>query len=186
MKNVMLLLAVVVALSSCNNIEQLRQPIETLSSNWDSTTTQVTDLLGQVNSEAIKAEAMVKRLEFSDSAASNLSEDVKSQAASIQQDFKAKMEELSTLKSGMSEFATTWKEKASDLEALTSGLQAGQLPEGAAGSVKNLQDMISTAQTNLTDWSAKFETIRTTFSELYNKFVTLRQSAGVEQTEADS
>ncbi len=182
----MLFAAAVLALSACNNIENLRQPIETLSTTWDSTTTQVTELLGQINSEQIKSSAMVKRLEFSESTASNLTEDVKNQAASIQEDFKRKMEELATLKKGISDFAVTLKGKSSEVEALTAGVQAGEIPDGAAASLKNLQEMISTAQTNMGEWSAKFAGIRDGFSELYNKFTILRQSAVGDEPGSDS
>ncbi|GJM36610.1 MAG: hypothetical protein DHS20C18_56110 [Saprospiraceae bacterium] len=186
MKKITLLLAVIVAFCACNNIEQMRQPILDLAANWEGTTAQVTELMGKLNSEQLKASSMVKRMEISDSSAQTMTEEVKQQAAGLQETFKGKMGELDKLKGEISGFLSSLQEKSADVQALKQGLEAGQMPDGAAGTMKNLQEMMSTATTNIGNWATQFDGIRTGFSEAYNKFNEIKGTFTEGNTGSDS
>lgn len=169
----MLLVAgvLVLAFTSCLNVENYREPIEEVTTAWEHTTTMFSSF---INSLQIAQQELQHQLaEMTVPEALVLSEESADRIAELQDDYQKEMENLSDLSQNVSNFISGWQEKSESLTGLKDGLASGRLEADAAEDITELQTTVSEAESALESWRGKLEDIRTNTGDQLEEFNTL-------------
>ncbi len=159
MKKILFFIALPLLLVSCKGIEQYQTSIDELASNWDSTTTTVTEFSQMVSTDLTQQTQKLAGLDDM-LASATLSPE---QTQTLEGAKKAALEALGgypALQQNINEFVTTWTEKSAAVTALKDGLAAGKIEGDIPAQISELSGLVTTAAENLTTWKGTFETVK--------------------------
>lgn len=157
MRKLFLFAIVAFVLTSCSNVGKYKEAIETLSSDWESTTSQVTGAVDQITQAQEMAKSALASMNPSEEVAATLNEEQTGKLNILKQATQAQMGDLGTLAQQAFEFVTKWQSEGEKLTALKDGLSSGKLPGDVQGTIDSLKGLISTAGENVTTWTGKVD-----------------------------
>ncbi|MEN0006801.1 MAG: hypothetical protein AAF798_21785 [Bacteroidota bacterium] len=166
MKKVFLSL-VLVSFFACNNVAQYAEAIGTLSSDWESTTQLVTALTGKISGAQEMLSGLQGQMNLTDEVKGLLSEDQLGLVTQYITQFGGFNDVIGNLSSEVFGFVGNWQEKAKDLEALTSGLEAGKIEGDIQAKIAGLSTMVTEAKGKVAGWE---ETLSGTTSKAQSVF----------------
>ncbi len=155
MRKLILLTMVAAVLASCSNVGKYKEAIESLSSDWDSTTSQVTAVVDQITQVQGQAKAALEGMNPSEKALSMMTEEQTGKLDMLKQTLQSQIGDLGALAQQAFEFVTKWQEEGNKLTALKDGLASGKLPDDVQATIDSLKGLVGTAGENVTAWTEK-------------------------------
>lgn len=162
MKNLIVLIALVSLFGCKNSVETYRAGIEELVSNWDATTSSVTDFAGQVQAAAAGQSEKMSTLIIDELVFSKLKPEAQAKFNDAKSAAETANAGFGNIMSEVNSFVTDWTANAAQLTTLKDGLAAGKLEGDIAGQIAGLTTMVTDAQTKLESWKGAFSTVQGT------------------------
>lgn len=166
MKKILFAAVAGLLLVACNNTEKFKAPIESLSTNWDSTTTVVAGFATMLTQEIANIQNYASGMVVTEEAKAKLDDAGKAKLAELESGFTAESQAVTALNDEVNAFVTTWGEKAQKLTGLKDGLAAAKLPKDAQASIDELNTAITDAGTQVTAWTDKLNAAKAKIGEI--------------------
>ncbi len=160
MKKLFFLFALPLLLVSCKGVEQYKAGIDELATDWDQTTTAITDFSGMVSADLTKYTQSLSDMQLDETAAAKLKPE---QTEALDQAKMAVVNALGAyppLQKNIQEFVSTWTDKSAAVTALKDGLAAGKIEGDVPAQISELSGLVTTANENLTSWKGTYDTIK--------------------------
>jgi len=155
MRKLIILAILAVALASCNNVGKYKEAIESLSSDWDAATSQVTATVDQVTQIQGQATTALESMNPSEDIMAKLNDEQKGKLDMLKQTVQSQLGDLGALAQEAFAFVTKWQEEGGKLTALKDGLASGKLPGDVQATIDSLKGLIGTAGENVAAWTDK-------------------------------
>lgn len=152
MKKLLFLLLPVVLFSCGKGVEQYRAGIETLATDWDATTSAVTEFTNTLNSDLSSFSQLAGSLRLSDEVQSKLKPEQATQWQEAQAAFTQALQGFAPIRTQVAEFSKAWGEKAAEVQALKDGLAAGKIEGDVNAKVTELTALVAQAKEQLAGW----------------------------------
>ncbi|MCB0375134.1 MAG: hypothetical protein KDD04_04370 [Sinomicrobium sp.] len=165
----------VLLLVSCNNVEDLREPIESLATKWENTTASVLEFVNKLQATQTDLQDQFAKMTIPEGL--GLDEENLENVDNLKEGYQEQLAGLSDLSQTVNEFVGQWQEKATMLSQLRDGLAAGSLGIDAADTLKDLQDTVSDAEGALEEWQGDMEDIEENTSSIFSEFSALIANA---------
>lgn len=143
---------------ACKGVEQYRTGIEELSGNWDNTTKAVTDFQASVSSDLTNYTQALAALQPAD--VSKLTPEQVTGWEASQKAVTDALGAFAPLQKTIADFVDQWSQKTAEVTALKDGLAAGKIEGDAGMKLTELNNMVTTANENLTAWQASYATVK--------------------------
>lgn len=163
-------LVLLVALFACKNVEQFKAPIETLSTDWASTTQAVTDFSNMLNTEKANLDTWTANMPLAADVVAKLDDAGKTKLAEFETTAKTQSEGLNTMVNDVTAFVSNWVSQEGVLKGLVDGLAAKKLPADAATQIASLTDLVTNAKSSVGSWTEKLTAAKTAISTLSTDF----------------
>lgn len=160
MRKLIFLTILSVAFASCSNVGKYKEAIESLSSDWESTTSQVKATVDQITEAQNQATTALQNMNPSEEVAATLSDEQKNKIATVQQTVQSKVGDLGALAQQALEFIGKWQEEGEKLDALKEGLAGGKLPGDVQATIDSLKGMIGTAGEKVSEWASQVDSAK--------------------------
>ncbi len=180
MRKLIFLSILALAFTACNNVGKFKESIESLSSDWESTTSQVMAVVDQVSQAQTQAKSAMETMQPSEELAAQLNEEQKDKIGELQQKVQEQMATLGDLSKEAFEFVNKWQENGEKLEALEEGLSSGNLPSDAQSTIDELRAMVETANEKVSSWSEQANGAKEAVSNATQSYNEIVASAGGE------
>lgn len=151
MKNLLFLL-LPAFLFACGGVEKHRASIESLDTNWDSTTTAVTEFSNTMNSDLATFSRTAADMRFSEEALKKLKPEQVTAWQNAQSAFAQSLQAFAPIRTQVAEFNKSWQAKATEVQALKDNLAAGTLEGDVATQVADLNALVAKANESLASW----------------------------------
>lgn len=166
MRNFVLFLATVLTLASCSNVEQYREAIETLATNWDSATNTVTALADEVKQATESAQTSIAGMNVDEETMAQMDDTAKEQLAGLIQNATGQSTALTGITEQITTFVGEWTEKSAKLNELKEGLASGSLPADVTGTIASLTEAVSGASTKVEGWKEQLASAKTALASI--------------------
>ncbi|MCB0631924.1 MAG: hypothetical protein KDD15_19395 [Lewinella sp.] len=160
---------------SCNNVEDLREQIESLATNWEKTTATVLEFVNKLQATQTDLQDQFAKMTIPEGL--GLQEEDLENVDNLKEGYQEQLAGLSDLSQTVNEFVGQWQEKATMLSQLRDGLAAGSLDIDASDTLKNLQDAVSDAEGALEEWQGDMEDIEENAESIFGEFSALISNA---------
>ena len=168
MKTLLMFSTAVLLFASCNNIAALKAPIEELASNWENTTTMMTDFVNTLQGTQSSLQDQFAQMQVPEGM--QLDEEASGKVNELKSAYQEQIAGLSTLSESVSSFAGDWQTKAQQLGELKDGLASGKLGSDAMTIVESLTGVVAEAKTGLEDWQGDLGEIKENSSSIFQQF----------------
>jgi len=168
MRTLLLFSAIALAFVSCKNMEKFRAPIEGLTTNWDSTTSMLTDFISTLQNAQQELQSKYAQLTIPEGVA--LSEESAQQFADLKKNYNLHLGDLTELGQEVNDFVSDWQSQADNLTALKNDLSTGALGSETMEKVENLESTVESAKTSVEDWQGELEDVRENTDGLVEQF----------------
>ncbi len=173
MKNLFAIALPLVFLVACNSVEKHRAGIETLATQWDETTNQVTEFAGTVQAEQASFQQNLAGLVVAEDAMAKVKEDKKNLVTEAYASFQNAGASYASISAEIGNFVATWTEKAAEVNALKEGLAAGKLEGDVAAKVAELTTTATEASAQLTTWKEQLEATKSAVAAQQTQYQTV-------------
>lgn len=170
MKKLLAILAPVVFVFSCKNVEQFRAPIEALSADWEKATTAVTEVGSMIGAAQTSLNSLKDSLMVDPKVAAKMKPEVSASLDSLKNGFTASVDGISGLASEVTSFATSWEEMSKKLASLKDGLTAGKLEGDVLAQIDELKNASMDATSKIEGWSSKLNDAKATAMAAYDMY----------------
>lgn len=160
MKNLLFLLLPAFIIACGGGVEQYRASVETLVTQWDSTTASVTELSSNISNDLSEISKSASELTISEEAMAKMKPEQVTEWQTAQQNFTQSLQGYAPLRTEIGEFTKAWGEEATKVQSLKEGLESGQLPADVATQVDSLNTLITQAKENVATWQAKYAEVK--------------------------
>ncbi|MCO6480989.1 MAG: hypothetical protein J5I94_30375 [Phaeodactylibacter sp.] len=153
MRKLITLIILALAFSSCSNVGKFKESIESLSSEWETTTAKVSATVDQITQAQEQAKSVLDAMAVPEGA--SLTEEQTNQVASLKQTVQDQMGNLGQLAQKAFEFVEQWQNEGEKLDALKSGLAEGKLPGDVQATIDSLKGLVGTAGEKVSEWEGQ-------------------------------
>ena len=174
MRKLIILSLLAAALASCSNVAKYKEAIETLSADWEATTSKVSATVSQITEAQDQAKTALQAISPSEEASASLTEDQSMKIGELQGVLQEQMGNLGQLAQKAFEFVNQWQEGSEKLEDLKTGLAEGKLPADAQSTIDNLKEMVTTAGEEVKGWESEVNTAKEAIKKVtdtYNELI---------------
>ncbi len=168
-----LLLAVVAWACSNVSVDEYREPIQNLSSEYDETGEAVMAFSDSLRQGQLDLQATVNEMQLTTDQKRALSDAQKERYDTVRQKITEKIETYRDLQQNLRSFVEEWNQQGNTLNTLKSGLQQGDLPSETPEQVGELKQVVSEAKTKLDDWKSTYESNKQSVKELNEEVKTM-------------
>ncbi|MCB0552777.1 MAG: hypothetical protein KDD02_04435 [Phaeodactylibacter sp.] len=149
----LILLSLLTLAFSCNNVGKFQEAINTLSSDWDAATAQVTDVVGKISQSQELGKTALQTVNPDEMAMAKMNDEQKAKVESIKQSLQEQIGSLGQLAQSAFEFVNKWQTEGEKLTALKEGLANKKLPKDVQATIDSLKSMADTATQNASSWN---------------------------------
>lgn len=153
-------------LSACNNNEAHRPAVEALNTQWQETTTQVTELAGQIQADQVALAQTIEGLSPDMEALAKVKDADKVEA--VQTTFAEWSKSIigfASISTEISLFVEDWTAKSATVEALVAGLSSGNYEGDIPAQIEELNNALTMAATRMSNWQKEYEQAKSTAQE---------------------
>lgn len=161
---------------SCDSIEKHRATIEALAGNWGSTTEALTTLMGAITEQKSKMTGASGSWDLAPELLEKFGNEDKSQLTELSGSLTKYLEDINGVETNMSSFMGDWQEKSGMLKTITDGLASGKLPEDFLGTIGNLQESITSAESKIGEVKEKLASTTSGFDVAMGKLQEIMKS----------
>lgn len=162
-------------MSSCNNVESLRGPIESLATKWENTTVMVVEFVNTLEGTQGNLQDQFAKMTIPEGL--SLDENTSEKAETLREGYQEQLAGLADLSQSLSEFVGEWQEKGSTLVELQEGLDSGSLNSDAIDKVSDLEDTVRDAEGGLEEWRADLAEIQENTAGIFKEYNALIANA---------
>jgi chromosome segregation ATPase len=148
------------AFTACSNVAQYKDAIDTLSTDWESTTAKVTAMVEQISQTQTMAKSALDAMAPSEEITAQMSEEQTGVLNGLKEQLSGQLGSIGDLSKTAFEFVNKWQSEGENLKALTDGLTAGKLPEDPQGMIDSLTGLVGEGNTNVESWGEQVNTIK--------------------------
>ncbi len=170
MKKVLAIATFALVFAACSNVGKFKPLIEELAANWDSTTASITDFTTNVKDSQAEWMNTLNEMQLAPEFMAKWKDDAKNKYTEIQTAAQTSSTDFAALASELDAFIGTWQEKATDLQGLKDGLEAGKLEGDVQAKITDLTSAASDATTKLGEWTTKFEQVKASAASVKQMF----------------
>lgn len=170
MKKLIAILAPVVFIIACKNVEQFRAPIEALSADWEKATTAVTEVGGMIGAAQTSLASLKDSLMVDPKMAAKMKPEMTATLDSLKNAFTGQVDGISGLASEVTSFATSWEEMSKKLAGLKDGLAAGKLEGDIMAQIDELKTASVDATSKVEGWGAKLNDAKAAAMAAYDMY----------------
>lgn len=152
MKKLILLLLPLVIFACGKGVEQYRAGIETLSAEWDATSSAVSDFTKTLNGDLSSFSQLAGQMRLSEDVQKNLKPEQATQWQAAQGAFTQALQAFAPIRTQVAEFTKAWGDKAAEVQALKDGLAAGKLEGDVPAQLEGLNALVTQAKASLAGW----------------------------------
>lgn len=152
MKKMLFLLLPVLMVACGGGVEQYRAGIETLTADWDATTSAVTEFSNSVAGDLSSFSQLAGSLQLSEDVVKKLKPEQTTQWQNAQGALTQALQAFAPIRTQVGEFSKSWGEKAVEVQALKDGLAAGKLEGDVTGQIAGLTALVAQAKESLAGW----------------------------------
>ena len=105
-------------LVACNSVEKYRSGIESLTTQWDQTTTTVTEVAEMVSAEQANFQQNLSTMAIADEAMAKIKDDKKTMVMDAYNAFQTSGTSFSAISGEINDFVSNWTSKAEEVNAL--------------------------------------------------------------------
>ncbi len=178
MKKVLAFAAFALIFASCSNTAKLKPMIEELTSNWDNTTSRITEFANTVKSEQSNWMTASKDMQVAPEAMAKWDDAMKAKYSEIQSAAEANSGNISGIASELDAFVSSWTEKGKEIKALQDGLASGKLGNDAQAKIAELTAAATDAGSKLADWQSKFDEVKMAAKNAKQMFAEFMTNSG--------
>ncbi len=160
-------------LVACNSVEKYRSGIESLTTQWDQTTTSVTEVAEMVSAEQSTFQQSLTSMAIADEAMASMKDDKKTMVMDAFNAFQTSGTSFSAISAEINDFVTNWTSKAEEVNALKEGLANGTLDGDVTAQIAELTNMVTDAGTKVTSWKEQIETAKAAIASKQMDFQTV-------------
>lgn len=169
MRTLFVMSAFALFMTSCaNHSDSFQEPIASLTTEWENTTTMVTDFVNSL--QRTQQDLQNQFAEMTVPEELTLSEDSKNQIAELKDDYQEELSSLTDLSGEVSSFISTWQIEAEKLADLKINLSSGELGAGTLATVEALQETVEAGKAGLESWKGELVDIQANTSETLEEF----------------
>ncbi len=172
MKN-LVFFSLVFFIVSCNDAEQHRTDIESLSTKWEMATSAVTDFQNLVMSENDDYTQLINEVSLDESALDNLVPDVQTKIMAAKEACQNAGSGFGNMIEDINVLMTEWSEKSTEVISLQEGLETGQLEGDVPTKISELTDYLSSVEEKLMSWKETLAQVKEGCSNSHSEFITL-------------
>lgn len=160
MRKLILFSVLALAFTSCSNVAQYKDAIDTLSGDWEGTTAKVTAMVEQISQTQTMAKSALDAMAPSEEITAQMSDEQTNLLNGLKEEVSGQLGSVGDLSKTAFEFVSKWQSEGENLNALTDGLTAGKLPEDAQGMIDGLTGLVQEGNTNVETWGEQVNTIK--------------------------
>ena len=171
----LLTFGLLVSLMACDSVEQYREAIDGLSTDWDATTSTVTALAEKVGAEKSTFLEMLGGMNVTEEITNQVGEETANKLTELKSQFEGFGGNFDGITSQISSFVGGWTEKAGTLESLKEGLSSGDLSgvSDVLGTIGSLKEAITGAKSKVTEWTGKLDETTSGYQAVAEQFKAL-------------
>ncbi len=155
---------------SCKGVEQYRAGIEELSGSWDTTTAGLSEFSAKLSSELSNYTNAFAAMQPDETTLAGLKSDQKEAIEASRNEVVGALKAYPELQKNIKGFVDTWTEKSQVLTSLKDGLAAGKIEGDVTAQLSELSGFVTTANENLSAWTADHTSIQSTLRNAMGKF----------------
>ncbi|HRI34250.1 MAG: hypothetical protein IPO85_05620 [Saprospiraceae bacterium] len=174
MKKLILLIAPVLFIVACKNVEQFRAPIEALTADWAKAGASVTEVGSLLNTTQVMMASMSDSLVVAPTA--KLKPGVMASLDSIKTIYTNQLAGLGTLGNDLKAFSSSWQEMSTKVDALSAGLKSGKLDGDVMAQINELKTASTDAMSKADGWKSAIEAAKTAAMGAYDLYKTTSMS----------
>ncbi|MCB0570149.1 MAG: hypothetical protein KDC66_10315 [Phaeodactylibacter sp.] len=152
MRNLILVSLLALAFS-CSNVGKFQEAINTLSTDWDAATAQVTEAVNKISQTQDMAKSALSAMNPDETVMAKLTDEQKTKIDELKQGVQGQMASLGQLAQTAFEFVSKWQKEGENMEALKEGLANKKLPKDVQATIDNLKAMATTGTENAASWN---------------------------------
>lgn len=170
MKKVLSFVAIALILGACNSVAKFKPMIDELATNWDSTTSQITEFANSVKTEQANWTNATTTMTVAPEAMAKWDDAAKAKYEEIKKSADASSTGISGITTEVDSFISAWKEKSNQVQALKDGLAAGKIEGDVKAQIADLTASATDASSKLADWKTKFDSVKAAASTAQQQF----------------
>ena len=152
MKKLFFLLLPFVLFACGKGVEQYRGAIEGLGSEWDATTSAITEFANNLNTDLSNFSQMAGAMNLSEDVQKKLKPEQATEWQTVRAAFSQALQAFAPIRTQVGEFTKTWGEKAAEVQALKDGLASGKLEGDVNANVEAIKTHITLGKESLEAW----------------------------------
>ena len=160
-------------LVACNSVEKYRSGIESLTTQWDQTTTSVTEVAAMVSAEQTSFQENLSTLAVAEDAMAKVKEDKKTMVMDAYNALQTSGTSFSAISGEINDFVANWTSKAEEVNMLKEGLASGKLEGDVTAQIAELTNMVTDAGTKVTSWKEQIEAAKTAIAAKQQEYQTV-------------
>lgn len=178
MRNLFLIvLTMGMVFASCSNIEQFREPITALVSNWEAATGKATQFNDDLAAGQKMLQGMIQEIAGSQEMFAAADPATKTKVDSLHKDLENQGQSFQSMQSTVAAFLAQWEENGKKVTELKDGLAAGKLPTDVATLIPSLDSLVSSATTSLGEWQTGLDNLKNASSATFSQFSEVKKMA---------
>lgn len=163
-------------LSSCSNVAQFKEPVETLINDWEATTGKIMTVMEQITQMQNAATTTLNAMSPSEEIFEQMNDDQKATLSNLVQQVQLQVGSLGNTSKKAFEFVNKWQQGGEQLSTLNDGISNGELPENPEAMIKELQGLLSTGNTNIENWTNQTSAAKEAINSATQGYTSLMES----------
>lgn len=155
-------------LTSCSSPAEFREPIEKLASEWEHTTTAVTDFVNTLQSAQQDLQNQFAQMTVPEEL--TLSEESQKQVSELKENYQEELGSLTDLSREISNFVSGWQEQVENLTELKHGLETDDLGTDTMSKIEALKTAVANGQQSVENWTGELEDIQSNAADALEQF----------------
>lgn len=151
----LILLSLLTLTFACNNVAKFEEPINTLSSEWDAATTQVTEVVNKISQTQDMAKSALAAMNPDETVMAKLNDEQKGKIEELKQGLQGQIANLGQLAQTAFEFVNNWQKEGEKLTALKDGLAGKKLPKDVQTTIDSLKTLVGSANDSIASWGGQ-------------------------------
>lgn len=141
----------------CNNANEHREAVSSLSEDWDETTAKVDSFSQSLNAEISNWNNVYQGMTVTDTSFAEFPAETTQKLASLKEECQMQGQVFSQLKSNLNDFRSQWLENTNEVTSLKAGAENGELAADTEVQIENLKQIVSDADDRVDQWFNQLE-----------------------------
>jgi hypothetical protein len=171
-----LLPIILLVLTSCSNVAQYKETLDTLTNDWKATAGQIMTVIEQITQMQNTATTTLNAMSPSEEITAQMTEEQTATLNNLKQQVQVQIGALGEASKTAFEFVNKWQHGGEQLASLNDGISSGKLPENADNKIQELQEILTIGNANLENWTNQINTTKEVINTATQGYAGLMES----------